>query len=221
MSDYSKQTVAQLKQELGKRGLAKDGVKADLIKRLTENDETKTDVVEVIDENNNEPAAIDQPETVTVDEQEKATPASTTAAAIESQPAPTAPAADSTTTPAAETSTVATEAASPETKQSDEEKYNTIVAELKKRISRSQRFNNTTDKEAEAALKRIEKFGIEAAGKIIKTDRQLHDRPGSSGHRNNGARRGNRRFSNSSRPIAAAVTNEDSEKLQKRKYMRW
>ncbi|CDO57746.1 hypothetical protein DV495_001701 [Geotrichum candidum] len=216
MSDYSKQTVAQLKQELGKRGLAKDGVKADLIKRLTENDETKTDVVEVIDEDNNEPAAIEQPETVTVDEQEKATPASTTAA-IESQPAPTAPAADSTTTPAAETSTVATEAASPETKQSDEEKYNTIVAELKKRISRSQRFNNTTDKEAEAALKRIEKFGIEAAGKIIKTDRQLHDRPGSSGHRNNGARRGNRRFSNSSRPIAAAVTNEDSEKLQKRK----
>lgn len=216
MSDYSKQTVAQLKQELGKRGLAKDGVKADLIKRLTENDETKTDVVEVIDENNNELAAIDQPETVTVDEQEKAIPASTTAA-IESQPAPTAPAADSTTTPAAETSTVATEAASPETKQSDEEKYNTIVAELKKRISRSQRFNNTTDKEAEAALKRIEKFGIEAAGKIIKTDRQLHDRPGSGGHRNNGARRGNRRFSNSSRPIAAAVTNEDSEKLQKRK----
>ncbi|KAF5101784.1 hypothetical protein D0Z00_000646 [Geotrichum galactomycetum] len=212
MSEYSKQTVAQLKQELGKRGLAKDGVKADLIKRLTENDASKSDVIELIDEDHRKVVAIDQPETKTIDEQEKAVPTITAEPA-----AAAAPAEQSTATAATKPSTTATEAASPAAKKTDEEKYNTIVAELKKRISRSQRFNNTTDKEAEAALKRIEKFGIEAAGKILKSDRQLHDKHGSSGHRRNGAKKVNRRFSHSSRPIAAAVTNEDSEKLQKRK----
>jgi hypothetical protein len=216
MPDYSKQTVAQLKQELGRRGLAKDGVKADLIKRLTENDAGNSDVVELIDEGKSEVVAIDQPEAVTINQQEKAAPASIIAA-VESQPAAVAPAEQSTASAATETSTTATEVASLETKKTDEEKYNTIVAELKKRISRSQRFNNTTDKEAEAALKRIEKFGIEAAGKILKSNQQLHDRHGSGGHRRNGAKKGNRRFSHSSRPIAAAVTNEDSETLQKRK----
>lgn len=216
MPEYSKQTVALLKQELDRRGLPKDGVKAELIKRLVTDDAGKSEAIEIVNGDNNEATAIEKPESIDIDDQEKDTLVPIIATAIEPQVSAASvlaenPTVDSTSETVTTTATEAASSTNEETKETEKEKYNRIVLELKKRISRSQRFNNTTDKEAEMTLKRIEKFGIQAAGKILKSDQQLHNKHG------HGNKRGNRRFSNSSRPIAVAAIPEDTEKLQKRK----
>ncbi|KAF5103662.1 hypothetical protein D0Z03_000134 [Geotrichum reessii] len=216
MPEYSKQTVALLKQELDRRGLPKDGVKAELIKRLVADDASKSEAIEIVNEDSNEITTIKKSECIDIDDQENDTPVPIITTAIEPQVSAASvlaenPTVDSTSETVTSAATEAAASTNEETKETEKEKYNRIVLELKKRITRSQRFNNTTDKEAEMALKRIEKFGIQAAGKILKSDQQLHNKHG------HGIKKGNRRFSNSSRPMAVTAISEDTEKLRKRK----
>ncbi|CAN3354545.1 protein Tho1p [Diutina catenulata] len=165
MAEYSSQTVAQLKELLKERGLATDGKKADLVKRLEDADGAQP---------GEQPAA----------------PAEAAPEPVAEAPAAEAPAEEANGAEQPAEPVAATEEAAPAEAEkpveekpapkvlSPEERKSLAVDLLKKKIARAQKFGN--EEGAEAARKdlaRVEKFGVDPgtalAEEIGLVDKQL------------------------------------------------
>ncbi|KAG7855174.1 hypothetical protein KL919_004941 [Ogataea angusta] len=156
MAAYSSQTVPQLRELLKQRGLATNGVKADLIARLEESDkiEAQLDAGDESGAKKDEPAPEQEPQPAdTKPEEPKQEPAAEKTAAEAAKPPQTATAADSNETP---------ETAKEEKKNLNPEELKQAAIELlNKKIARARKFGNEEDiAQLEASLKRIHKFGI-------------------------------------------------------------
>lgn len=228
MTDYAKLKVAELKELLKARGLHVAGTKPELVARLAQDDAAKTAPVDVEKE---EPAPVEAEEAVPAKPAAEAPAPEVPAETERNEPVveaevtevdpPAEPATTTaTTTPAAATTTTTTDTTTTATTEEEDIAAKTaqVVAELKKRIERSKRFNGgTPDAEAVASLKRIEKFGLQS---FQRADKILAPTLDSTPHRH----RGGRRFSNhggrrsaSSRIEKPAVSTESSEILKKRR----
>ncbi|RLV90612.1 Protein THO1 [Spathaspora sp. JA1] len=148
MTDYTTQTVAQLKELLKGKGLPTDGKKADLVSRLTEADEQQQPEQQQ-SQGENESVVEDTTQT-TVSEQVSTDGASSSAGAD------VGPEEESTLTVIQPV-----EKEQPKVLTAEERK-SLAVELLKKKVSRAEKFGDEAG--AEAARKdliRVEKFGVE------------------------------------------------------------
>lgn len=230
MAEYAKLKLVELRALLKSKGLPVTGTKSELVARLTEADAAapaEEAAVEAQDET--DAKAEDKPEEKAPEPAAEPAPATEPAAAPVEAATETAPAAGETPAEAVATETKSQEENNPPPAEelSTEAKTALVVAELKKRIERSERFGGTGDPDTVASLKRIEKFGLQDdhnVNRIIAVGGEIRDRPfnkkhGGSGNRRNGGRNNhgrNRRPSSGAR-VEKSTPKESSEVLQKRR----
>ncbi|KAI3405251.1 hypothetical protein KGF56_001943 [Candida oxycetoniae] len=155
MSDYSSQTVAQLKDILKSRGLSVEGKKADLVSRLIDSDNANT-------EQAGSPAkAADAPIEATVAvavEVEETKGDNNNASTAKPVPVTT----ESALTVIQPSNDLAKEVTEPPKVLTAEERKQLAIELLNKKVSRAEKFGD--EKAAEQArkdLQRVEKFGVE------------------------------------------------------------
>ncbi|KAI5952602.1 hypothetical protein KGF54_003469 [Candida jiufengensis] len=164
MSDYSSQTVAQLKEILKERGLSTEGKKADLVSRLIESDNSTTTTT-------SEQPKVEESITTTTEQPEQTTTSSENK----------------------EEESTLSENQSQRNEESEEkpkEEPKVLTAEerkqlaielLQKKISRAEKFGDDSGVEqAKKDLKRVEKFGVELGTSLAReiglVDNSLKDR---------------------------------------------
>lgn len=140
MSDYSSNTVNQLKEILESRGLPTTGKKADLVERLVEADKsTETQEESKPEETVETTEKVEEPQEVK-EETEETAPAETEEAKPE-----------------------------PPKKLTPEERKQLAVELLNKKIQRAEKFGDEASAEtARKDLKRVEKFGVEPGTALAK-----------------------------------------------------
>ncbi|CAH6720952.1 protein Tho1p [[Candida] jaroonii] len=141
MSDYSSNTVNQLKEILESRGLPTTGKKADLVERLVEADKSG----EVEEES--KPEETTEATETPVEEPQEATEESEESAPVEAEE----------TKP------------EPPKKMTPEERKQLAVELLNKKIQRAEKFGDEASAEnARKDLSRVEKFGVEPGTALAK-----------------------------------------------------
>ncbi|GME77411.1 unnamed protein product [Ambrosiozyma monospora] len=163
MSNYSSQTVATLKEALKSRGLATNGVKADLIARLEEADKIEA----VLDEEEEqeepkEPAAKTEEQVTETKEPEEEKPQQEEPAVQNEQPQQQQQQPEQETATEKPATETANQPATEEKKTiSPEELREAAITLLTTKIARSKKFNDEEEvRRLEGNLKRVEKFGV-------------------------------------------------------------
>ncbi|CAK9439547.1 uncharacterized protein LODBEIA_P36470 [Lodderomyces beijingensis] len=191
MSDYSSQTVAQLKDILKERGLSTDGKKADLVTRLIDSDNVTT-----TNDDDNAPAATAE---ATIETAQSTTTPAEKPAAAEQQPSAVSQEESTLTViqPQPKKTKHAEDAPAPapppKVLTADERKQLAIEL-LQKKVARAEKFGDEkAAAEARKDLSRVEKFGVELGTALAREIGLVDDKLKSHGFKkrfNNGKHRG-------------------------------
>lgn len=202
MTDYSKETVVQLKALLKAKGLSVDGKKAELLQRLVDSEASTAPVTG--DASEQQPEAV--PETSAGDDEpvESQPKAEEAPSATEATPAVTNGDADvAAAGTEAETPVESVEPEAPKV-LSPEERKQLAVELLTKKIHRAEKFGDEASVEAARKdLARVEKFGVELgtalAREIGLVDTTLGDKKFHRRRFNNGKKKNNNKVGKAGR----------------------
>lgn len=209
MSDYSSQTVAQLKELLKQRGLSTEGKKADLVTRLIDSDNSQvTAAAQEEAPLQTEGSTTDAANEVSIEAPTEASaqPIDSKVAANESTASSAAPGSEPTLTviqPQPKTTQVAEGEAGADLKENNkeseppkqltaEERKQLAVELLQKKIARAEKYGDEKlAEESRKSLNRVEKFGVELGTSLAREIGLVDDKLGSgNGFKKHHGRRG-------------------------------